>query len=167
MCVQGRAIAVRQQLRVYVDTSVFGGAFEPEFAVWSQALFDDFRAGRFVLVTSGIVDDETSDAPEPVRHLFEEMVEIAEAAPLDEFALALRDAYLAAGVVTTTHMTDALHVALATTLGCAVIASWNFKHIVHFQKTPLYNAVNTLNGYAPIAICAPPEVYDHGSETDS
>jgi hypothetical protein len=28
-----------------------------------------------------------------------------------------------------------------------MIISWNFKHIVHFQKIPKYNAVNALNGY--------------------
>ncbi len=31
---------------VYVDTSVVGGYFDPEFARWSRALVDDFRAGR-------------------------------------------------------------------------------------------------------------------------
>jgi hypothetical protein len=49
-------------------------------------------------------------------------------------------------------------VALATVTGCAVIVSWNFQHIVHFQKIPLYNAVNVLKGYRSIAIFSPREV---------
>jgi len=39
-----------------------------------------------------------------------------------------------------------------------MIVSWNFRHIVHYQKIPKYNAVNVLNGYAPIAIHSPLEV---------
>ena len=36
--------------------------------------------------------------------------------------------------------------------------SWNFQHIVHFQKIPQYNAVNALHGYNSIAIHSPREV---------
>jgi hypothetical protein len=36
--------------RIYLDTSVLGGCFDPEFAVWSNGLMEDFRAGRFVPV---------------------------------------------------------------------------------------------------------------------
>lgn len=32
--------------RVYIDTSVLGGCFDPEFARWSNALIEDFRADR-------------------------------------------------------------------------------------------------------------------------
>jgi hypothetical protein len=49
-------------------------------------------------------------------------------------------------------------VAQATVAGCRVIVSWNFKHIVHFAKIPLYNAVNVLQGYGAIAIHSPQEV---------
>jgi hypothetical protein len=51
-----------------------------------------------------------------------------------------------------------LHVAQATVAGCHLIVSWNFKHIVHFQKISSYNAVNTLHGYGSIAIHSPLEV---------
>ena len=40
-----------------------------------------------------------------------------------------------------------MHVALATVANARMIVSWNFKHIVNFQKIPLYNAVNKLKGY--------------------
>lgn len=39
-----------------------------------------------------------------------------------------------------------------------MIVSWNFKHIVHYKKIPLYNAVNTLQGFGPILIYSPLEV---------
>jgi len=42
-----------------------------------------------------------------------------------------------------------------------VIVSWNFKHIVHYQKVPLYNAVNVLKRLSPLEIRSPSEViYD-------
>jgi hypothetical protein len=53
---------------------------------------------------------------------------------------------------------DALHVALATVSECNLIVSWNFRHIVHFQKVPLYNAVNRLEGYNEVGIYTPQEV---------
>jgi hypothetical protein len=37
-----------KKLRVYLDTSVIGGCFDREFAVWSKALDADFQAQRFL-----------------------------------------------------------------------------------------------------------------------
>ena len=93
-----------------------------------------------------------------VRDLFAELLPLTEIIDLSEAVLRLRQAYLATGIVGPASAADALHVALATVTGCRVIVSWNFRHIVHFQKIPLYNAVNMLHGYAPIAIHAPQEV---------
>ncbi|UHD16694.1 hypothetical protein [Thiocapsa bogorovii] len=44
--------------------------------------------------------------------------------------------------------------------------SWNFKHIVHFDKIPKYNAVNTLNGQGQIGIYSPPEILSYDQEDD-
>ena len=41
-----------KRLRIYVDTSVIGGCFDPEFRAWSNGLIKDFRARRFHLVLS-------------------------------------------------------------------------------------------------------------------
>ncbi|MHC4542617.1 MAG: type II toxin-antitoxin system VapC family toxin, partial [Planctomycetota bacterium] len=60
--------------------------------------------------------------------------------------------------------TDALHVALATVSQSSLIVSWNFKHIVNFQKIPRYNAVNTLHGQNEIAIYSPLEVIEYEDE---
>lgn len=78
--------------------------------------------------------------------------------------LRLDETYLKAEIVGERHGNDALHVALATVAGCAVIVSWNFKHIVHLEKIPLYNAVNVMNGYNPLAIHSPLEVIEYGEE---
>ena len=150
--------------RIYADTSVFGGIYDDEFKEPSQAFFAQVRSGQFSLVTSAVVQDEISLAPNAVRRLFEEMLGLAEVLDITEDALQLRDAYLQAKIVTPRYSTDALHVALATVAGCPLIVSWNFQHIVHFQKIPMYNAVNTLGGYQPIAIFSPREVIRYEDE---
>jgi len=62
---------------------------------------------------------------------------------------------------------DALHVALASISGCDGIVSWNFKHIVHYQKIPRFNAVNVLQGYKEIMIYSPLEVIDYGRDDEN
>ncbi|KAM3090927.1 type II toxin-antitoxin system VapC family toxin [Phormidesmis sp. 146-35] len=155
---------VIRTLRVYADTSVFGGVFDEEFDTASQIFFQQVQAGRFQLITSPIVQAEIESAPEEVRLFFNQMLAIAELIDVSEQALQLRKAYLDAGIVTPKSATDALHVALATVASCALIVSWNFKHIVRFDKVPLYRAVNTLNGYAEIGIYSPLEVISDEEE---
>jgi len=144
--------------RIYADTSVFGGVFDNEFRAPSEEFFEEIRKGRFSLVTSAVVQAEIDPAPQQVKELFEEMLAIAELIDITEDAISLRDAYLEAKIVSANYSDDALHVALATVSECSLIVSWNFRHIVHFEKIPLYNAVSTLRGYKGIAIFSPLEV---------
>ncbi len=116
------------------------------------------QSGRFQLVTSALIETELKPAPEQVRELFQEMLAQAELVPVSDEAFQLQRAYLSSKVVTSQWAGDALHVALATVNRCTVIVSWNFRHIVHFKKIPLYNAINTVNGYTEIAIHSPLEV---------
>ena len=153
-----------QQLRVYADTSVFGGMFDPEFAEASDAFFSQIRSGRFNLVTSAVVQEEPTTAPVEVQAFFSDMLDLADIADVTEAALELQEAYLDGGIVTPRWAADALHVALATVAQCTLIVSWNFKHIVHYQKIPLYNAVNTLQGYQNISIYSPREVIAYEDE---
>jgi hypothetical protein len=145
-------------IRVYADTSVFGGVFDLEFEEPSRTFFEQVRAGRFQLVISATVDEEIEGAPEEVRVWYEQHLPQAESVPVDTRAEALRDAYLRAAIVTAKWSADAEHVATATVHRCRIIVSWNFKHIVHFDKIPLYNGVNLINGYDTLSINTPAEV---------
>ena len=156
----------RRTISVYADTSVFGGVFDDEFREPSKAFIDAITAGRFTLVTSELVRQEIAAAPRVVRQLFEEMLPIAQIAKVTAETLRLQQAYLDAGIVSERFATDALHVALATVSGASMIVSWNFRHIVNFQKIPKYNAVNKLQGYSDIAIYSPLEVIQHEDEED-
>jgi len=145
-------------MRIYVDTSVFGGAFDVEFERASLELFDQARRDKCRLVVSSLVVDELMGAPEPVTTMFHELRRQIEVVGVTEQAIILQRAYLAAGIVGPKRFADALHVAMATVSECRVIASWNFKHIVNFRKVPLYNWVNAARGYGAIAIHSPLEI---------
>lgn len=145
-------------IRVYADTSVFGGIFDDDFQNETEEFFEEVKKNRFTLITSAVVKAEIEPAPEKVKNFFNELIEIAEIVDISKNVLQLRDAYLKAGIVAPKYSDDALHVALASASNCSLIVSWNFKHIVHFEKIPLYNAVNVLNGYSEIKIFSPLEV---------
>jgi len=154
----------RYRIRAYADTSVFGGAFDEEFAEATSTFLRQVREGRLDLVTSLVVRGELEDAPPAVRSLFAELTAGAEVVRTSPEARTLHDAYLEARVVSQRWSTDALHVALATVTGCHAIVSWNFKHIVHLRRIRAYNAVNAVMGYPPIAVHSPLEVVEHEEE---
>ena len=151
--------------RIYVDTSVLGGCFDPEFARWSNGLMDDFRAGRFIPVLSDLLAVEIARAPQPVRTVYNELVGLpAERIVVSTEALNLLAAYESHSVLGPRYRADMLHIALATVADADVLVSWNFKHIVRFDKIRLFNAANLEQGYKPLAIHSPREVTTLGSD---
>jgi len=54
-------------IRVYADTSIFGGVFDEEFREASEVFFDQVRSGQFALVTSAVVLEEMAQAPTEVQ----------------------------------------------------------------------------------------------------
>jgi hypothetical protein len=151
------------KIPVYADTSVYGGVFDPGIDAPSAEFFAQVKTGRFHLVVSPLVVDELQDAPERVRDFYEEYLPCAELIDVSIEAVRLRDSYLKAGIVTPKWAADALHVALATVRRCRCIVSWNFRHIVHFDKIPLYNGVNLINGFDTLSINTPAEVIAYES----
>ncbi|HQP97041.1 MAG TPA: PIN domain-containing protein [bacterium] len=151
-------------LRIYVDTSVFGGCFDPEFAEWSNALMDDFRSGRFALVVSDVTAGEVEMAPQSVREIFSALHEFADNLVVTDEALNLLRAYEAHRILGPRFRNDMLHIAIATVAEVDVVVSWNFRHIVRLDKIQLFNGVNLEFGYKPLAIYSPREVATHGKE---
>jgi len=145
-------------VRVYADTSVFGGAFDREFAAVTDRFLQRVREARLKLVVSVLTQREVRGAPIEVRHLFDDMLTRAELIDVPVAAFDLQAAYIGHGVVSERWAPDALHVATATVSSCVAIVSWNFRHIVNHRRIPLYNAVNALEGYPSIAIHTPLEV---------
>jgi hypothetical protein len=145
-------------VKVYADTSVYGGCCDVEFEGPSRLFFDQVRAGVFRVCIGAPVVEELAAAPGPVQEVLAGVIAQAELIAVSAAAIELRDAYIEAEVVGRSSLVDALHVALATLSGASVLVSWNFKHIVHREKAPRYNAVNALRGLPAIGIYSPAEV---------
>jgi predicted nucleic acid-binding protein len=148
-----------ERLRICTDTSVIGGCFDEEFALWSNRLVRDFRTGRLAPVLSEVTAAEVQGAPQEVWDLHEELVLLAgEILKVTAGTLALVDAYEARGVLGSRYRNDMLHIALATRAGVDALVSWNFKHIVRLEKIRLFNEVNIELGKMPLNILSPREV---------
>lgn len=148
-----------KKLRVYLDTSVVGGCFDPEFAVWSNALVADFETQRFQPAVSELVAAEVEVAPANVRKKFDELLDLgAELLKIDQEVLSLAGEYSQHEILPPKFRNDLLHIAIATVANVDVLVSWNFKHIVRLEKIRLYSAVNLEAGYKPLEIYSPREV---------
>ena len=153
--------------RVYLDTSVIGGCFDAEFAPWSNALLKDFRLGVYQPVVSEIVTLELENAPDDVREVYAEILALgAEDLPIDGQVTELANIYQERGILTPKFYDDGLHIACATVAEVDLLVSWNFRHIVHYQKIRLFNAVHLELGYKALQIYSPREVAQHEANTD-
>ena len=81
-------------------------------------------------------------------------------------AEALADAYITENVISRKCLDDCRHIAIATVNKVDVLASWNFKHIVNFNRIRGYNAVNLRNGYNLIEIRNPIELLNYENENE-
>ena len=153
--------------RIYVDTSVIGGCFDPEFAEWSNGLLQDFRNGTFQPLLSEVISAEIEEAPGEVHIIYAELLMLnADILIVEESALELADEYQKRGILIPSFYNDGLHIAMATVAGADLLVSWNFKHIVRFDKIRLFNAVNIEFGYKPLQIFSPREVTTYDQEED-
>jgi len=150
-------------LSLYLDTSVIGGYYDPEFLDDTRALWRLMEAGRFAFLTSVVVEQEIAGAPERVRALMRATFAGAALLPLSREADELGMAYLAQKVVPPDYEDDAYHVAVCTVARLDYLVSWNFKHLANARRESGFNAVNLLQGYPPMRIVAPTFLI-HGHE---
>jgi hypothetical protein len=145
--------------RIYIDTSVIGGCFDEEFAVWSIRLFDELRSRSKIAVISDITLRELEAAPENVRGILSTLPEASvEKVVLSDRAEQLASWYVKQRVVGKKHIVDAQHIAIASVEKVDVLVSWNFQQIVNLNRIHAFNAVNLVLGYPMLEIRSPREV---------
>lgn len=144
--------------RIYIDTSVFGGYFDEEFAEHTIPLFDRLKNNEFTLLFSSVTQDELENAPDKVKELVKSIkTDSTEFLDTTDEAVDLATEYITEKVVGQTSYADCLHIALATINRADFLVSWNFKHIVNVQRIRGYNSINIKNGYRQIEIRSPRE----------
>lgn len=148
-----------------MDTSVFGGYFDPEFEEFTQPLFDRINHGDFIILYSAVTQEELENAPSRVQQLVTNLkVEQTEFIEETEEAVDLANENISEKVVGKTSFADCLHIALATVYRADLLISWNFKHIVNIERIRGYNSINIKNGYQELEIRSPRELMDYGNE---
>lgn len=149
----------KQPLRLYLDTSVFGGVYDDEFQEDSRRLISAIHAKKFITMMSDVVLEEINAAPKGVQKVVNDLpVQQQEMVFTTTEVIRLRDKYLSHKILSPKSVYDATHVALATINRADAIVSWNFKHIVRLDKMKQYNQVNFSQGYGILEIVTPREV---------
>jgi predicted nucleic acid-binding protein len=148
-----------RKIRVYVDTSVFGGTQDAPFAAASRRFFEHVERGEFVLLLSDVTLEELADAPEAIQKVWralrpDQVQEVKVTPEVQELAAR----YVQAGVLGEASLADAMHVAVATVAGADLILSWNFRHIVNLDRIRGFNSVNIALAYHTMTILSPMEV---------
>ncbi len=150
---------------LYLDTSVIGGYFDDEFQEVTRQLWRERDEGRFAFLTSALVAQEIVAAPEKVQALLAATFIQDELLPLTKEVEELAAAYLAQKIVSQRYANDARHVAIATVNRISVVVSWNFQHLVNYEREIAFNGVNLLQGYGSVRIISPLELI-HGNENE-
>ena len=150
-----------KKLKVYIDTSVIGGCFDKIFQEWSNKLFEEFILGKKIAIISDTVLKELERAPNEVIEKINEIPDkFVEKYNITDEIRNLTEKYMKQNIVTSKFRDDALHIATATIINVDVLVSWNFKHIVNFNRIRQFNSVNILEGYKELEIRTPQEVLD-------
>jgi len=148
---------------LYLDTSVIGGYFDPEFMADTRVLWRRREEGLFRFVSSQMVIDEIAGAPERVRELMRTSFVVEDVLDLSVEMEDLAAAYMAQKVVPAGFGNDAQHVAVCSVARLDYLVSWNFKHLANVRRESGFNAVNVLQGYPPVRIVTPTFLI-HGHE---
>ena len=155
----------KKKNRIYADTSVFGGVFDDEFSEFSSRFFDEVRKGKHIVLISEVTVRELIRAPSLVHQFIKALpVGSVENVSITKEIIDLTNTYIAANVLDENSIDDAAHVAAATVARADAIISWNFKHLVKWDKIRAFNAVNLLSGYPVITILTPQQVISDEKE---
>ena len=147
------------KLRVYIDTSVVGGYFDDEFEDDTKAFFKRIFNKEFLVHFSEVSETELSLAPDFVKELKTKIPsDCYKYLELDNESRDLAQAYINEKILEKVSLNDAYHIAIATINRLDVLVSWNFKHIVNFDKIRLFNSINLRLGYPMLDIRSPREL---------
>lgn len=142
--------------RIYIDTSVIGGYYDTEFEVATRKLFERITNKDFAIFFSEVNETELILAPPHIQ-------EVKNLIPIDclnfiemsDEVETLAQTYISEKALGKASENDAYHIALSSVHRLDCLISWNFKHIVNFDKIKMFNSINMRLGYLLIDIRSP------------
>ncbi|MEW5816143.1 MAG: hypothetical protein AB1798_12210 [Spirochaetota bacterium] len=154
-----------KKLKLYIETSVWNFLLAediPDKYAETMAFFLDVESGRYEIFISEVVIGEIENAPEQINRRLRSLIDRYSPGFLssDDESDNMIESYLTAGLLTSNHLTDLSHLAVASVNDMDMLISWNLRHIVKAQTRKIVNAVNRLNGYHDIEICTPKEAIE-------
>ena len=96
-----------RKLRVYVDSSVIGGAFNTRIAEATKPFWDTFFRDEIVLIASDVLEDELQKAPQRAQDFYADLPpsQIEKVVSTDETDI-LAERYIVDGVVSKESLDD-------------------------------------------------------------
>ena len=144
--------------RIYIDTSVIGGFYDIEFEVPTKMLFERIIDKDFLVYFSEVNETELEFAPENIKDVKKLIpADCIKHIEIDDEVEELTQAYIREKALGKERENDAYHIALASVNRLDCLISWNFKHIVNFDKIKMFNSINLRLGYPLIDIRSPLE----------
>ncbi len=129
-------------MRYYVDTSVFGGYYDEGYIEFSRLFFEQVVDNKYRIVYSNITLEELQNAPDRVQDILKNLPkECKEFVEITEKAERLANTYIETGVLSPKCLYDAQHIALASIHAVDVLTSWNFKHMINWDRIQSYNII--------------------------
>lgn len=143
---------------IYIDTSVIGGYFDQEFEKATKKLFTRIINKEFIVYFSEVNETELILAPQYIKEVKDKIPkDCLRYIEIDDEVEMLTQTYIKEKVLGKSSENDAYHIALTTVNRLDCLISWNFKHIVNFDKIKMFNSINIRLGYPLIDIRSPLE----------
>jgi len=146
---------------VYLDTTVPSAMFDGRAAERQEltASFFETAATQYRLNISNLVLDEIARTPgEVLRGQLLELVAPMEILELKPEVVELARLYVQEGVVPERYKDDAIHLAIAAVHEVAIVASWNFRHMVKLKTRNLVNLIHAKHGLIAVDIVSPAQL---------
>jgi predicted nucleic acid-binding protein len=135
-----------------------GGYSDVEFETATEQLFERIKNKEFDVYFSEVNDEELLFAPLHIKAVKNQIPsDCFHYIEITEDAEKLAQLYILEGALNEESKNDAFHIALASLNRVDCLISWNFKHIVNFNKIKTFNSINMRYGYPLIDIRSPLE----------
>ena len=155
------------KLKVYVDTSIFGGVYDeedPRRIQITETLLDILRLRiGCIPYISNIVIEEIEKAPHEIKVGLKRGLADTGSRILNETpeCIGLINEYIRRRIIPARFRDDARHIAVAVINGIDAIITWNCRHMANIDKKRAINEVNIKMGYKQIDIVTPMEVVEN------